>query len=265
MRVGSWKWVVTFAVTAVAAACTNPLGRQYEYEEQLYLYVDGGATLVIDASIPALVALRKLPLDPSPKTPVDPDQVRRLFATAGCADVRVGSPWVRQGRRFVQVTVQAADVRQLAACGPASWSTFQFDRQQEGDREVIHYRQTVGPPAAGDPGPVSWTGNELVGFKLHLPSRIIFHNVKRLEDGSNGEPSRGNILTYEQYLRDRRAGKPIEIDVRMDSQSILYRTLWLFAGAFAAAATAIIGIVWLTIRRARKRRPNPVPPYRQPS
>jgi hypothetical protein len=100
---------------------------------------------------------------------------------------------------------------------------------------------------------VNWDGSELVGFKLHLPSRIIFHNVKRLEDGANGEPDRGNILTYEQWLRDRRAGQPMLMEVRMDSQSILYRTLWLFAGAFAAAVLLILTMVWLTVRRARKR------------
>ena len=47
----------------IAAACSNPLGRQYEYEEQIYLRVDGAATVVIDASLPALVALRGVPLD----------------------------------------------------------------------------------------------------------------------------------------------------------------------------------------------------------
>jgi hypothetical protein len=255
-----WARRVLVLAAALSAACAKPLGRQYEYEEQLYLGIDGSATLVIDASIPALVALRKLPLDPSPNTPVDRDNVRRLFATAGCDDVRVGSPWVRHGRRFVQVTVQAADVRQLATCSPLSWSSFVFESEREGEREVIRYRQVVGDADGGDPGRVNWTGQELVGFKLHLPSRIIYHNVKRLEDGSNGEPSRGNILTWEQRLTDRRAGRPIEMEVRMDSQSILYRTLWLFGGAFVAASAVLLSLVWWTIRRAKRRaiaRPGP--------
>jgi hypothetical protein len=253
MRVGPWSRWGSLAAVVLIAACANPLGRQYEYEEQIYLGIDGSATLVVDASIPALVALRKLPLDPSPKTPVDPDQVRRLFSTAGCDDVRVGSPWIRQGRRFVQVTVQASDVRNLTKCGPVSWSSFTFEREQAGDRQIIYYRQNVGDAAGGDPGAVNWTGNELVGFKLHLPSRIVFHNVKRLEDGSNGEASRGNILTWEQWLKDRRANRPIVMEVRMDSQSILYRTLWLFGGAFVAASSVLLSLVWWTIRRGKRR------------
>ncbi len=38
----------------------------------------------------------------------------------------------------------------------------------------------------------------------------------------------------------------------MDRQSILYRTLWLFAGAFAAAVTLIGALIWLTIRKGAK-------------
>lgn len=254
MRVWSTvRLTILLPLVVVLAGCSNPLGRQYEYEEQLYLGVDGSATLVIDSSIAALVALRNLPLDPSARTSVDRDQVMRLYATAGCQEVRVGQPWTRHGRRFVQVRVQVDDVRELAACGPLSWSTFSFERHQEGERQVISYRQTVGAPSVGDPGNVNWDGSELVGFRLHLPSRIIYHNVKRLEDGSNGEPDRGNILSYEQWLKDRRAGQPITMEVRMDSQSILYRTLWLFAGAFAAAVLLILTLVWWTVRRARRK------------
>lgn len=231
------------------AACSSPFGKQYEYEEQIYLSIDGRATVVIDASIPSLVALHRLPLDPSLSSGVDRDQVRRLFATAGCDDVRVGQPWVRQGRRFVQVRVATADVNQLKSCGPLAWSTYRLTR----DEATLSYEQVVGPPVAGDPGNVNWKGNELVAFKLHLPSRIVFHNVKRLEDGSNGEAERGNILTWEQRLSDRRAGQPVQMLVRMDAESILVRTLSLFAGAFAAALLLIGGLIWWTMRRARKR------------
>jgi hypothetical protein len=235
------------AVLTVVAGCQNPLGRQYEYEEQVYLGVDGKATVVIDTSIAALVALRGLAVDSSSRLPVDRDQVRRLFSVAGCTNARVGQSWVRRGRRFIQVRVQTDDVRQLKSCGPLAWSSYLFEQQGN----VIHYKQVVGAPAAADPGAVNWNGSELVGFKLHLPSKIIWHNVKRLEDGSNGAIDRGNILTFEQYLRDRRAGRPVEMEVQMDSQSILYRTLWLFAGAFLAAVLVLIMLIWVTMRRAK--------------
>src|SRR4030095_5830151 len=95
--------------------------------------------------------------------------------------------------------------------------------------------------------------DELVAFKLHVPSKVIFHNVRRLEDNSPGEIERGNILTWEQRLTDRRAGAPIDIQVQMEEQSILYRTLWMFVGSFAAAVLVLgLLIVW-TVRKGRKR------------
>ncbi len=38
----------------------------------------------------------------------------------------------------------------------------------------------------------------------------------------------------------------------MDRQSILHRTLWLFAGAFTAAVLVLVGLVWWTMRRGRE-------------
>jgi hypothetical protein len=250
MRVWAQRTAAAGLVVLLTAVlgCRNPLGKQYEYEEQLYLGVDGEAQVVIDTSIPALVALRGVPIDPSPRVQIDRDQVRRLFSVSGCSNVRVGQSWIRRGRRFVQIRVTAANVNDLKACGPLSWASYTFER--EGN--VIHYKQIVGAAATGSPGAVNWDGSELVAFKLHLPSKIIYQNVKRLEDGSNGTTERGNILTWEQRLSDRRAGAPVEMEVRMDSQSILYRTLWLFAGAFLAAVIVLMLLIWMTMRRAKR-------------
>ncbi len=148
----------------------------------------------------------------------------------------------------MQVRIATKDVRTLSACSLFAWSTYTFDRDEAG----LHFLQTVGASAGGDPGKVNWDGSELVAFRLHLPSRIVWHNVRNLEDDSPGDVDRGNILTWEQTLADRRAGKPMTLEVRMETQSILYRTIWLFGGAFAAAVIVLVTIIWLTVRRGRK-------------
>ena len=74
-----------------------------------------------------------------------------------------------------------------------------------------------------------------------MPSKIVWHNLRKLKDKTAGDVERGNILTWEQTLADRRAGKPIDMDVRMESESILYRTIWLFGGAFGAAVLVLAG------------------------
>ncbi len=240
--------MLVLALTGIAA-CGTLFGHEYEYEEQLYLSVNGSATVTVDASVAALVALRGLALDPSPRAFIDSARVRQVYEAAGCHVTRVGRPWSRHGRRFVEVEVSAGDVRTLSSCGPLAWSTYTFDRTPT----RIRYEQVVGASAGGDPKDVQWTGKELVAFKLHLPSRITFHNVRRLADNAPGEIGNGNILTWEQYLSDRRRGAPVDMQVEMEPESILHRTLWLFGGSFAAAVLVMVGLIWWTIRKGKAR------------
>ena len=235
---------------ATVAACSNPLGRQYEYDEQTYLAVDGSATVVVNSSLPALVALRGASLDPKPDGSADRDAIRQMYQSAGCAVDKVGRFWYRRGRRFVQVQVSTNDVRTLSKCALLSWSAYSLGPDDEAPGG-LRFQQTVSPPAGKDPGTVNWDGSELMAFKLHAPSKIRFQNVKKL-DGTNGSTERGNILTWEQTLADRRAGKPIDMVVRMEATSILYTTVWLFVGAFTAAVLVLVLLIWITIRKGRR-------------
>jgi hypothetical protein len=162
----------------------------------------------------------------------------------------VSQPWIHRARRFVQVRLIVPDVRRAGTCGVLAWSSYAFDREGS----VLHYHQVVGAPAGGNPGAPKWDGRELVAIKLHVPSRVRYHNVRRLEDGVVGDIERGNILTWESRLSDRLAGTPIDVDVKMDPQSILNQTLWLFGGAFLAAAIVMSGLIWWTVRRGRPAR-----------
>jgi hypothetical protein len=241
---------VALAALLVAIAtvgCGRHLfGRPYEYEEDLYLSLDGSADLIVNASIPALVALRGLDLDPT-STRVDRDKVRAAYESPVTTVTRVSRPWVRSRRRFVQVRIQVHDVRKLPAAKPFSWSRYEL----AADKGQHVFRQTVAASAfrPGTLKNVGWDGSEVVAFRLHLPSHIRYHNVRDLETNEPGRIERGNILTWEQRLTDRLEGEPLTMEARMDSESILYRTLWLFAGAFAAAVLLIIGLIWLTIRK----------------
>jgi hypothetical protein len=229
------------------------LGKVYEYEEDLYLSLDGSADLIINASIPALVALRGFDLDDSPTAQVDRDRIRTLYESPLTDVTRVSRPWRRDRRRFVQIRLQVSDVRNLSDVAPFAWSRYELTTE---GREVL-FRQAVGPSALrpGTLENVGWTGGELVAFRLHLPSRILDHNARDLEKDLPIDVQRGNILSWEQHLTDRLEGKPILIQVRMDGESILYRTLWLFFSAFAAAVLLLGVIVWLTVRKGVRQRP----------
>jgi hypothetical protein len=248
MRAG-WIAALSLAALTLAIGCGRLFGREYEYEEQLYLAVDGSATLTVDASVPALIALRGFALDSSPRALLDPARVRQLYESPACHVTRVPRPWYRHGRRFVQIQMQIDDVRQLGSCAPLNWSTYSFQRRDG----QIWFAQRMGPAANGNPGAANWSGDELMAVKLHLPSKILFHNARRLSDHTPIEPERGNIVTWEQKLTDRRAGAPIDIQVQMEEQSILYRTLWMFVGSFAAAVVVLVLLIAWTIRKGKRR------------
>jgi hypothetical protein len=242
--------VLLLAVGSALSGCGGRLfGRQYEYEEDLTLALDGSATLVVNASIPALVALRGLDLPTARSARVDRDRVRELYTSPYAEVVRV-SEWLRDGRRFVGVRLRVPDIRQLPRARPFGWSTYTL--APAGGQHV--FTQRVGPSAfrAGTLTNVGWNGSEIVAFRLHLPSRINYHNARDLETNETRTVERGNILTWEQRLTDRLDGAPVQIEVRMDSQSILYRTLWLFAGAFTAAVLVLALLIWMTVRRGAR-------------
>ena len=236
-------------IVAVAAAGCG-FGKKYEYEEDVTISLDGSATVVINTSIAALVALRGLDHSLDGAARIDRERIRALYESPVTRVTRVSRPWSRAGRRFIQIRVETDDIRKLTAAAPFSWSKYELTSKDT----LATFRQTVGPSAfrPGTMPNVGWQGNEVVAFRLHLPSSIRHHNSRSLEKDEPAEVERGNILRWEQQLTDRLDGRPIDILVEMETQSILYRTLWLFAGAFTAAVALMVFLLWLTVRRGAK-------------
>jgi hypothetical protein len=224
-------------------------GMQYEYEEDLTIQLDGSGTLTINASLPALVALRGLDIDPQ-STSVDRNRIRRMYESPVSRVKSVPRPWRRRGRQFVQINLEFDDVRRLHELAPLSWSRYEL--HPENGRHL--FRQVVGASAhkPGSLKSVGWTGGEIVAFRGHMPSRIREHNARDLESDEPTGVQRGNILSWEQHLADRLDGRPVKAEVRLDSESILHRTLFLFAGAFAAAVLTLVALVWWMLRRGKE-------------
>jgi preprotein translocase subunit Sec61beta len=230
---------IVLAALLLASCQTLGLVRYYEYDERVELSLDGSAVVDITASLAALVALRGATLSVDPEARFDRQALRRLYEGSGVS-VREVNPFRRHGRRFVHVRLDVGDIAELPRLVPLSWSRYRLDRL---DGE-LRFVQDVGPAAQVDVGNVGWTGSELVAFRVHLPSRIHFHN-------SPLDIERGNILVWEQTLRERLSGAPLRMEARMETESILYRTLWLFGGTFIAAMLVLAAIIWWVSRKGR--------------
>lgn len=246
VRVQSARCLCALLVAGCLVAATGCRGggflRQYEYDEDIHVSLDGSATVYVNASLPALVALRGLDLDTRPSARFDRDRLSALYTSPGVRVVRVSSSR-RQGRRFAHLRLEVDDVRKLASAPPFSWTAVRLERMGN----LFRYRQEMGASANRRVPDVGWDGSERVAFRLHLPSKIAYHNAGK------DNLLRGNILLWEQPLSARLAGDRLEMEARMEPVSILYRTLWLFAGSMVAAFALLAGIIWWVVKRAKGR------------
>jgi hypothetical protein len=229
--------ILLFATLIQAACGSLGIFRQYEYEEDMYLSLDGSATVYVNSSLPALNALRGASFDTNPATRVDREAVRAFFTTPRTHVTRINVSR-RANRRFVHVRLDVDDVRRIGG-GPLAWSNYRFYR----DGDLFIFRQAVGASAAKKVDDVGWDNRELVAFRLHLPSRIVYHNA------GAANLKRGNILVWQQTLAARMRGEPMVLDARMEGQSILYRTLILFGATVGAVGAGFVALLWWILRR----------------
>lgn len=221
-------------------ACSSLTSRKYEYEEEIFLALDGSAIVYINASVPALVALRgaALPIDPNAR--LDRQVVRDWYESA-VSDVVNVTTSRRDGRRYVHIRMSVPDVRRLGEAPPFAWSAYSL----VDDQGLFKYSQQVGASAGRDVGGVGWAGRELVAFRLHLPSKVPFHN------DPPRTVQRGNIIVWEQPLAERLKGTPIDIQAHMERESILVRTLGLFGVMIVAVAATFAAFIYWVKRKGR--------------
>lgn len=234
---------LAFALVLIAVlasmACGNVIARKYEYEEEVFLNLDGSATVYVNASVPALVSLRGLALPVDARARLDRRVVRDLYESP-VSHVASVSTSRREGRRYVHLRLTVGDVRELSKSPPFAWSTYRF---LTGDGQ-FEFSQTMGASAGQSVPNVGWDGSELVAVRVHLPSVIMFHN------SPSRRTERGNIVVWEQPLVDRQKGTPLEVQATMENQSILFRTLALFAAMGVLVVLTFIAAIWYV--RSRK-------------
>ena len=73
---------VIVALASASISCGGGVfGKQYEYEEDTTIALDGSATIVVNASLAALATLRGLEVPVDPNARPDRDKIRDLYST----------------------------------------------------------------------------------------------------------------------------------------------------------------------------------------
>src|SRR6478672_9559429 len=124
MRIRS---VCALLAVCLLSACGGGLFKSYEYEEEMYLSLDGTATLYVNSSVAAMNALRGTSFDTDPRIAPSRDAVRDLFSSANTHVTRVTLSR-RSNRRFIHVRIDVDDITKLGMSPPFAWSTYSFGR-----------------------------------------------------------------------------------------------------------------------------------------
>ena len=89
-------------------------------------------------------------------------------------------------------------------------------------------------------------GFGVMAVRFHLPSKVYGH------DNAAGGVERGNIVGWRQEVAQALAGTPLAFGATIDSRSILWSTVGLFAGAIVTALAIIAVALLVVLRRGRR-------------
>ena len=158
--------------------------------------------MYVNASIPAIDALRGAPFEADPHVRLDREAVRRFYTTPVTRVTAINESR-RSGRRFVHVRIDVDDIRRLGEALPFAWST--YDLHPDDERYV--YRQSVGAPTGQPAVNPGWSGREVVAFRLHRPAGSEHHNAgpNNSEAGQHPVWEQPSRIVFGESARPRRA------------------------------------------------------------
>lgn len=81
---------------------------------------------------------------------------------------------------------------------------------------------------------------DALALLVHERRTLVVADIVEAEDADNLA-----------QLADRLRGTPLTLEARMQTQSILYRTLWLFAITFVVVAIVFAAVIWWVLQRGK--------------
>lgn len=208
-----------------ASGCTA-----YEYEEEVFLEVDGSGRMRMSGSKEILETVHQLDR-------ADVSAMRSSFEGAGIEITSVRET-ERDRRRFIHVEARFEDWNRLCLC-PA------FHRRrcrlEIGDQELA-LESSLPRPGRSVPGILP---DAILALRFHLPGTVRHHNIPRRIE-------RGNILSWEISAGDYFRGQPLVAEARFDRRTILMRTIWMLLAAVGLVLITLALSVHLMVRRGRR-------------
>lgn len=204
----------------------------YEYEEEIFLEVDGSGRLRVSGSREILSALHVAEGG-------SVGAMRARFEGPGLTIDSVRET-ERQGRRFVHVQGRFSSWNEL--CAHPAYRDRECLLQQNPDGELdLH----LNLPSPARSVPEGVPPDAVVAVRLHFPSKVSFHN-------STGGIERGNIISWERRVDDHFDSTPLVVDARFERRSVLATTVAVLGTAIAAVLLSVASILLWMVRKGRR-------------
>ncbi len=213
-------------VLLAASGCTT-----YEYEEEVFLEVDGSGEIRMSGSTAAIEALHGL-------ADAGAERAEELFVGEG-VELLSALETERERRKFVHVQARFSHWEKL--CEVPAFRD-RGCRLAKGEEGLALALSLPSPRAAA---PQSLDPQALLALRYHFPSTIHYHN-------SPGDIERGNILSWKRTLREHFAGRPLDLAVRFDRRTILAASARVMGLALSLVVASIATALWVMVRRGRR-------------
>jgi hypothetical protein len=210
----------------------------YEFDHEFWLKVDGSGSVYVTGRPELWRAFKGLRAEGDDADALR-EAARALFERAGLRVRRV-TVTHRHGQAYLFLSADFEDVNRLS--GTPAFPDLQIALRPQDSRLRLDGRWAR-PTAPGGP-PAGGFG--LMAVRFHLPSRVYGH------ENAAGGVERGNIVAWRQDVSQALAGGALVFGATIDSRSILWSTVGLFATAIAAGLGIVALALFLVFWRGRR-------------
>ena len=210
----------------------------YEFDHEFWLKVDGSGSVYVTGRPDLWRSFKGLPTDGLGNDELRA-AARALFERSGLRVRRV-TVTRRKGQSYLFLSADFKDVNTLR--GTPAFPDLDIALRPAGEHLRLEGRWAR-PGAPGAP-PVNSAG--LMAVRFHLPSRVYGH------DNAHMGVERGNIVSWRQEIAQALGGQPLAFGATIDSRSILWSTVGLFAAAIALGLGIIAVTLALVFWRGRR-------------
>lgn len=210
------------------AACTS-----YEYEEEVFLEVDGSGRLRVSGSSEILEVLHDL------SEGAGTSSMTSRFEGPGFELDSVRET-ERDGRTFVHVQGRFTDWNEL--CAHPAFAERECRLDVTADDELELYLRL--PQPKGDV-PDEAPPDATLALRFHFPSAVHYHNAP-------SDIERGNIIGWERTVSEHFDADALVVEARFERRSVLATTALILGTAVGVVLLSVALALFLIVRKGRR-------------